>query len=102
MPDIVLQHVRKRLSAEEMRAEHIKVFDGMIAASRARAAGHLEDTGSTAVAFDGEEGANTELMCLSAHLLISTLRPTARHQWTGTAAMWAGFTQRGAEIVKLE
>ena len=56
--DIVLHYLRKRLSAEEMRAEHTKVVDGMLAASRARfeATGRgLQDTGSTEKAFDGEE-----------------------------------------------
>ena len=56
--DIVLQYLRKRLSAEEMRVEQAKVVEGMVAASRARmrATGRgLQDTGSTAKAFDGEE-----------------------------------------------
>ena len=56
--DIVLQYLRKRLSAEEMRAEQRKVVEGMIAASQARAAAtgrFLQATGSTAKAFDGEE-----------------------------------------------
>ena len=34
--DIVLQYLRKRLSAEEMRAEHKKVVDGMVATSQER------------------------------------------------------------------
>ena len=34
--DIVLQYLRKRLSAEEMRAEQTKVVEGMIAASDTR------------------------------------------------------------------
>ena len=56
--DIVLQYLRKRLSAEEMRVEQAKVVKGMVATSRARmrATGRgLQDTGSTAKAFDGEE-----------------------------------------------
>eukprot|EP00935_MAST-01C_sp_MAST-1C-sp1_P001632 g1632.t1 len=56
--DIVLQYLRKRLSAEEMRAEQCKVVEGMIAASEARkkATGRgLQDTGSTVRAFAGEE-----------------------------------------------
>ena len=56
--DIVLQYLRKRLSAEEMRAEQTKVVEGMIAASEARvtAMGRgLQDTGSTTKAFAGEE-----------------------------------------------
>ena len=56
--DIVLQYLRKRLSAEEMRAEQTKVVEGMLAASKARmtATGMgLQDTGSTAKAWDGEE-----------------------------------------------
>ena len=47
--DIVLQYLRKRLSAHEMRLEHRKVVDGMVAASQARVkatgARGLEDTG---------------------------------------------------------
>ena len=56
--DIILQYMRKLLSAEEMRAAQFKVVDGMVAASRARMeqTGHyLQSTGSTAKAFDGEE-----------------------------------------------
>ena len=56
--DIVLQYLRKRLSAEEMRVEQAKVVEGVVAASRARmrATGRgLQDTGSTAKAFGGEE-----------------------------------------------
>ena len=56
--DIVLQYLRKRLSAEEMRAEHRNVFAGMMAASRSRVAEsgqQMEDTGSTERATDGEE-----------------------------------------------
>ena len=36
--DIVLQYLRKRLSADEMRAEHQKVVEGMIATSQRRMA----------------------------------------------------------------
>ena len=56
--DLVLQYLRKRLSADELRAEQRKVVDGMVAASEARKAATgrgLLDTGSTARAFDGEE-----------------------------------------------
>ena len=56
--DIVLQYLRKRLSAEEMRAEHRNVFAGMMAASRSRmveTGQQMEDTGSTERATDGEE-----------------------------------------------
>ena len=56
--DIVLQYLRKRLSAEEMRVEQAKVVEGMVAASRARmeqTGRYLQNTGSTAKAFDGEE-----------------------------------------------
>ena len=42
--DIVLQHLRKRLSAEEMRAEQRKVVQGMFAASQLRVRG-FQDTG---------------------------------------------------------
>eukprot|EP00935_MAST-01C_sp_MAST-1C-sp1_P002365 g2365.t1 len=48
--DIVLQYLRKRLSAEELQAEHLKVVDGMVsaAAERANATGRgLEDTGTS-------------------------------------------------------
>eukprot|EP00935_MAST-01C_sp_MAST-1C-sp1_P001221 g1221.t1 len=54
----VTQYLRKRLSAEEMRAEHKKVVVGMAmtAAERARSTGTgLQNTGTTAKAFDGEE-----------------------------------------------
>ena len=50
--DIVLQYLRKRLSAEEMRAGHLKVVDGMVAAARERANATgrgLEDTGTRSV-----------------------------------------------------
>ena len=56
--DIVLHYLRKRLSAEEMRAEQRKVVDGMMTVSKQRleATGRgLQDTGSTEKAFDGEE-----------------------------------------------
>ena len=62
--DIVLQYLRKRLSAEEMRAEQTKVVEGMIAASEARVAATgrgLQGTGSTARAFEGEEVRRTRL-----------------------------------------
>ena len=54
----MLQYLRKRLSAEEMRAEQKKVVEGMIAASEARVAATgrgLQDSGNTAKAFAGEE-----------------------------------------------
>ena len=56
--DIVLQYLRKRLTAEELRELHARVIDGMVAASSARieALGSgFQNTGSTAKAFDGEE-----------------------------------------------
>eukprot|EP00935_MAST-01C_sp_MAST-1C-sp1_P000566 g566.t1 len=56
--DILLHYLRKRLSAEEMRAEQTKVVEGMVAASRTRekeTGRGLQDTGTTAKAFDGEE-----------------------------------------------
>ena len=52
--DIVLQYLRKRLPAQETRELHKKVVGGMAAASRARTSG-LQDTGTTAKAFNGEE-----------------------------------------------
>ena len=54
----VLQYLRKRLPAEEMRLVHMRVVEGMVAASQARrkATGiGLQDTGTTVDAFDGEE-----------------------------------------------
>ena len=56
--DIVLQYLRKRLSAEEMRKLHTQVVDGMVMASRERMASSgafFEDTGSTTKPFEGEE-----------------------------------------------
>ena len=56
--DIILQYLRKRLSAEDMRAEQTKVVEGMIVASQARIAetGHpLQATGDTLKAYAGEE-----------------------------------------------
>ena len=55
--DIVLQYLRKRLSAEEMRAEQTKVVEEMVAVSKERlvstGSGYV-DTGSTARPFDGK------------------------------------------------
>ena len=48
--DIVLQYLRKRLSAEEMRAEHRKVVEGMVAAAteRMQSTGRsLQNTGTS-------------------------------------------------------
>ena len=56
--DIVLQYLRKRLSAKEMQKLHTQVVDGMVMASRERMASIgacFEDTGSTAKPFEGEE-----------------------------------------------
>ena len=53
--DVVLQYLRKRLSAEEMRAEHLKVVEGMVAAAKKRkkeTGRGLQDTGT--ICFDGE------------------------------------------------
>ena len=55
--DIVLQYLRKRLSAEEMRAEQTKVVEEMVAVSKERlvsTGSGYEDTGSTARPFDGK------------------------------------------------
>ena len=52
--DIVLQYLRKRLTAEQMRAEHRKVVEGMMATSSERVNG-LQNTGSTVRAHEGEE-----------------------------------------------
>ena len=56
--DIVLQYLRKRLSAEELRKLHVQVVEGMVAAAaeRMRTTGRrgLEDTGRDRP-FDGEE-----------------------------------------------
>ncbi len=56
--DVVLQYLRKRLSAEELRAEHEKVVETMMvtAAERMRTTGRgLQDTGQSDLPFDGEE-----------------------------------------------
>ena len=56
--DIVLQYLRKRLTEEELRAEHLKVVQGMIAASeeRQKATGTgLVATGTSHRPFPGEE-----------------------------------------------
>ena len=56
--DIVLQYLRKKRPVDEMRELHASVVEGMLAASRTRRATlglGLQDTGSTAKAFDGEE-----------------------------------------------
>ena len=48
--DIVLQYLRKRLTAEELRAEQQKVVEGMVAAAaeRFKATGRgLQDTGKS-------------------------------------------------------
>ena len=58
--DIVLQYLRKRLSAEAMRAEHRKVVEGMVAEAteRIQATGRgLEDT--------GKRSANVDNVCSS-------------------------------------
>ena len=55
--DMLLQYLRKRLSAEEMRAEQRRVVDGMVKASierRSTTGVGLEETGSTAKPWDGE------------------------------------------------
>ena len=53
--DIVLHYLRKRLSAEEMRAMHRKVVDAMVAASQARLAATGWGLQETSNCFDGEE-----------------------------------------------
>jgi hypothetical protein len=56
--DIVLTHLRKTRPASELRSMHARVVEGLVAASGERAAATgewLQDTGSTAQAFDGEE-----------------------------------------------
>ena len=55
--DIVLQYLRRKLSAEEMRGLHMRVIEGMIAASKKRVAvsgAGFENVGYTAKHFDGE------------------------------------------------
>ena len=91
--DIVLQYLRKRLSAEEMRAEHFKVVEGMIsiAAERLQATGRgLMDTGSTANPYDGEEvsrlPANTVAVDRRGRFLTSHDRSIGMH------APWAPST----------
>ena len=61
--DIILQYLRKRLSAEERREQHCKVVDGLVATAVARreATGSgLQDTGESDSPLRGEEG-----MCAS-------------------------------------
>ena len=56
--DIVLQYLRKRLTAKEMQVEQRKVVEGMVAASSERIEATtrgLQDTGATVKAVDGEE-----------------------------------------------
>ena len=56
--DIVLQYLRKRLSAEKIRELHRQVVEGIVSVSRHRIAETgrgLQSTGATAKAFDGEE-----------------------------------------------
>eukprot|EP00935_MAST-01C_sp_MAST-1C-sp1_P002852 g2852.t1 len=56
--DIVLQYLRKQLSTEELRAEHQKIVEGMVATAerRLKTTGRgLLDTGTIDRPFDGEE-----------------------------------------------
>ena len=55
--DIVLQYLRKRLSAGELQTLHTRVVEGMVTVSQARMAKGLtlEDTGATELPPDGEE-----------------------------------------------
>ena len=56
--DIVLQYLRKRLTAEEMRAKHENVVEEMVATAQERfeATGRgLQDTGWSVRPFAGEE-----------------------------------------------
>ena len=56
--DIVLSYLRNQLSAEELRAQHKKVVEGMVAAAAERVASTgqgLQDTGVGTRAFPGEE-----------------------------------------------
>ena len=56
--DIMLQYLRKRLSAKEMRVEQRKVVEGMVATARQRlekTGRGLQDTGITPKAAEGEE-----------------------------------------------
>ena len=64
--DIVLQYLRKRLSAGEMREAQRKVVDGMIAASEARVevtGRGLQDTGNTVKPFVGKSSASARNRC---------------------------------------
>ena len=58
--DVVLQYLRKRNTADEMREQHVKVVNELIRMSNERP---FEDTGSTPKAFDGEEG-SAPLTCV--------------------------------------
>jgi hypothetical protein len=56
--DIVLTYLRKRQNASELRTLQKRVVEGLVTASKERMAATgrgLQDTGSTAKAFDGEE-----------------------------------------------
>ena len=56
--DIVLSYLRKRVSAEELRVQHLRVVEGMMAAAadRMRTTGRgLQDTGTSDSPYKGEE-----------------------------------------------
>ena len=70
--DIVLQYLRKRLSADEMREKHCKVVNGMVAASKARIAATgrgLSDTGATSKAWDGEEVNQSDIFIIRSRVV---------------------------------
>ena len=56
--DIVLSYLRKRVSAEELRVQHLRVVEGMmaVAADRMRTTGRgLQDVGTSDSPYKGEE-----------------------------------------------
>ena len=91
--DIVLTSLRKRLSAEELRAEHKKVIEGIVAASQARmsATGQgMQDTGST-----GES--NSRSRGLPRFNFLTRMIRTLCASWIPTTSK--GFRRRGGGLV---
>eukprot|EP00935_MAST-01C_sp_MAST-1C-sp1_P000255 g255.t1 len=70
--DLILQYLRKRLSAEELRVEQRKVVEGMVAASRERP---FEESGTERV-----EGEECDWYCsnVAAHHISRSLDPDIR------------------------
>ena len=89
--DIVLQYLRKRLSAEEMQAEQRKVVEGMVAASHARfeATGRVRGLSNTIVHSYRMYASRTRRACTTRVLRISRSR---RKKWIGIVAVWGPIT----------